>query len=211
MRRQSWRSLLLATLSSLWLLGCGEKAPIHKQIRDPLLISKKPVEGRAEKPAPEPVAYAELSPPPVPEAAIATAPVKLEAIGANRIERADTKPALNVAPAVRTNAAPPPAETVSRREPASIHGHAPDHSWLQGVIDKHYHGHLHLRYCDPSEEDEWGGKVCLEDEPRLAQFKDGDVVRVEGQIVQEDGKVMRGTWNHFVHYRLKDIRLIQSK
>jgi len=193
------------------LLGCGDKSAVHKQVRDPLLISKKPIEGQAERLAPTAVAYAEPSPPSPPENAIATAPVKLEAIVGKGVDRADAPPALTATPAVRTNPSGTPATTTSRREPASIYGHAQDHAWLQGVMDKHYQGHLSLRYCDPSEEDEWGGKVVLEDDPRLAQFKDGDVVRVEGEIVREDGKVKRGVWNHFAHYRFKEIRLIQSK
>jgi hypothetical protein len=203
----------------LGLLGCGEKAPINKHVRDPLLISKKPIEGKPEQAAPVHVAVAEPSPPPVPDEAIATAPVKLEAIGVGGVERAGgptnpepPKPPVNATPAIRSGAsADVPAATVARREPASLYGHAPDHTWLQGVIDKHYHGHLNLRYCDVSEEDAWGGKVMLADDPRLAALKDGDVVRVEGEVLHEDGKAKRGTWNHFVQYRIKDVRLIQGK
>jgi hypothetical protein len=213
MRSCTLRTLLTASMGISCLVGCSNKSAIHQQVRDPLLISKRPVEGPPQQPAPAAVAYAEPSPPPVPEIAVVTAPVKLEAIGVSRTnsDGAPSKPGLNAIPAVRTGSVAAPAETVSRREPGSIYGHAPDHSWLQGVIDKHYHGHLNLRYCDPSEEDEWGGKVILEDDPRLAQFKDGDVVRVEGEIVREAGQVKRGTWNHFAQYRLKDIRLIQSR
>jgi hypothetical protein len=195
------------------LLGCSEKSAIQKQVRDPLLISKKPTEGRTESRPSNAPAYAELSPPPVPETAVATAPVSPEILGLKRIEHADagsSQPPVNAVPAIRSGPAAP-AETVSRRGPTSIHGHAPDYSWLQGVIDKHYQGHLELRYCDPSEEDEWGGKVILEDDSRLAELKAGDVVRIEGEIVREDGKAKRGTWNHFVLYRIKDIQLIQGK
>jgi hypothetical protein len=213
MRLRTWRTLMTSSLGIVCLLGCGDKSAIHQQIRDPLLITKKPVEGPAQRLVPTAVAYAEPAPPQVPEAAVATAPVKLEAIGVSQAhaDGGPSKPGLNAVPAVRTGSAAVPTETVSRRDPASIYGHAPDHSWLQGVIDKHYLGHLNLRYCDPSEEDEWGGKVILVDDPRLAQFKDGDVVRVEGEIVREAGQVKRGTWNHFAQYRLKNIRLIQSK
>ena len=213
MRRRTWQTLLMASLSIPCLLGCGDKSAVHQQIRDPLLISKKPVEAAVQRSAPAAIAYAEPSPPAIPEAAVATAPVKLEAIDINRAQAdgASSKPPLAAVPAVRTGSAATPTETVSRRHPASGYDHAPDHSWLQGVIDKHYHGHLSLRYCDPSEEDEWGGKVVLEGDPRLSQFKDGDVVRVEGEIVREAGQVKRDTWNHFAVYRLKDIRLIQSK
>jgi hypothetical protein len=179
-----------------------------------LLISKKPVEGRLEPTPSSPPAYAELTPPQVPDTAVATAPVSPEALGLKRIEHANagsTKPPVAVIPAVRTGPNSTPAETVSRKGPASIHGHAADHSWLQGVVDKHYHGHWELRYCDPSEEDEWGGKVILDDDPHLASLKAGDVVRVEGEIVREDGQAKRGTWNHFVHYKIKDLQVIQGK
>src|SRR5712692_6678394 len=103
-RQRTWLSLMTASMGISCLLGCGDKSAIHKQIRDPLLISKKPVEGLAERPAPTAVAFAEPSPPPVPDAAVATAPVKLEALGVSRVhaEAAPSKPGLNAVPAVRT-------------------------------------------------------------------------------------------------------------
>jgi hypothetical protein len=200
----------------LSLLGCSNKSAVNQQVRDPLLISKKPIEGKAERAAVPEVAYAEPSPPPAPESALATAPVRLEPIAKASVERplvpAKAKPPVLATPASRTSeSAEPPVATASRRDPASIYRHAADHSWLQGVLDKHYHGYLTLRYCDHTEDDEWGGKVILQEDSRLTSFKDGDVVRVEGEVVREDGKVKLGMWNHFPVYRIKDIRLIQSK
>src|SRR5262249_49772225 len=133
MRDNGWRTVLAASVSTMCLLGCGEKSPIHKQVRDPLLISKKPVETQNVRPVQDHVAHADLSPPPIPEAALATAPGKLETIGVNRVEHADAAPmpakaTVNATPAVRTENSAAPAATVSRREPASIYGHAPDHS-----------------------------------------------------------------------------------
>jgi hypothetical protein len=214
MRPLNRQSLLAACCLGLCLVGCSEKSAIQKQVRDPLLISKKPVEGRPTSGSPDPPAYAELSPPVVPETAVATAPVSREALGLKRIEHAEegpTKPTVTAVPAVRSGAGSAPAETVSRRGPASIHDHAPDHNWLQGVLVKHYLGHWELRYCDAGEDDEWGGKVILEEDSRLGRFQEGDIVRVEGEIVTEDGKAKRGAWNHFVHYRIKEIRLVQGK
>src|SRR6516165_9204476 len=102
------KSLLATSICVVCLLGCSEKSAIHKQVRDPLLISKKPIEGRTESPQSNPPAYAELSPPPVPETAVATAPVSPEVLGLKRIEHADassTKPRVSAAPAVRTGPA----------------------------------------------------------------------------------------------------------
>src|SRR5262245_18878019 len=124
MHRAAWRTWLVAGVSGLCLFGCGEKSAIHKQVRDPLLISKKPIEGRSDQPAPVHLTYAEPSPPPVPDAAVATAPVRLQPISAGDVERA-ARPAVDATPAVRKGpTAAVPAETVSRREPASIYGHA---------------------------------------------------------------------------------------
>jgi hypothetical protein len=79
-----------------------------------------------------------------------------------------------------------------------------------GVLDKHYMGHFALRYCDASEDDSWGGKVSLDNDPRLAQFHDGDVVRIEGELVpRETGQ--RDTWSHYPHYHIRDVKLIQRQ
>jgi hypothetical protein len=122
------------------------------------------------------------------------------------------RPPLEATPAVRSGGSHQiAADYVSRKQTSETYGHAPDHAWLQGVVSRHYHGHLDLRYCDHTTEDEWGGKVVLVDDPRLAQFKDGDVVRVEGELVHESGHVKREYWNHFPHYKIRDIQLILSK
>ena len=123
MRQRAWRSLLVASMSSVCLLGCSEKSAIQKQVRDPLLITKKPVEGRAESTSTSPPAYAELSPPPLPETAVATAPVNPEVLGVKRIEHANagsSKPAVTAVPAVRSGPSSNSAETVSRRVPGEI-------------------------------------------------------------------------------------------
>ena len=90
-------------------------------------------------------------------------------------------------------------------------GRAPDHTWLQGVLDKHYRGHFDLRYCDATVEDEWGGKVHLEEDERLQQFQEGDVIYVEGELVRENGQVMRGHLNHYPRYRIRQVELIRHK
>jgi hypothetical protein len=224
MHRYLWRIMLVGVLGTLFT-GC-DRAPMNKHLRDPLLTSKKPIEGKPEQAAPPMVAREEPAPPTVPETALASAPVKPEALGVQHaggssavapdVAKPEPSPPprapLSATPAVRSGAAlEVPADPVSRQQPLGDYGHAPDHSWLQGVLDRHYHGHMDLRYCDHTTEDDWGGKVVLEDDPRLAQFKDGDVVRVEGELVHENGQVKRGYWNHFPHYKIREIRLIHSK
>jgi hypothetical protein len=97
------------------------------------------------------------------------------------------------------------------RQVSGNYGHSGDYSWLQGVVDKHYQGQLYLRYCDHSVEDAWGGKVCLLDDPRLAQLKDGDVIQVEGEIIPDHDQASRGPWHHYPHYQIRDLKVVQSK
>ena len=201
-------ALLTAGLAA----GChsttgSEKTPYPK---DPLLISKKPMEGSYPSingPAPPQLASAEPAQPQVPATALvsATAPPA----GITSVPRpyngyvadrtavpaqpmATIKAPVQAIPAVRST------ETYG-----GTFGHAPDHHWLQGVLDKHYQGHLSLRFCDPSVEDSWGGKVRLEDDPRLAQFQDGDVVRVEAQLSRRTARrrKRRGTIIRTIGFR----------
>jgi hypothetical protein len=186
--------------------------------KDPLLLSKKPVEGGSSptmEPSPPQLAAAEPVQPQVPATALvsATAPAGISRVPAYRFATDRTsvsakpvvtlKAPLVAIPAVRSNSAP---EALG-----GTYGHAPDHRWLQGVLDKHYQGHFGLRYCDAAVEDSWGGKVRLEADPRLAQFQDGDVIRVEGDLVPRETGAAQETWDHYPHYRIRNVELIQRK
>jgi hypothetical protein len=86
-------------------------------------------------------------------------------------------------------------------------GYATDHSWLQGELDRHYRGFLDLRYRPSSEEDTFGGKVRLEDDPRLAGFRAGDIVAVEGELVSSAD----ATTGQYPRYRIRGVRLIERE
>jgi hypothetical protein len=87
------------------------------------------------------------------------------------------------------------------------YGYATDHSWLQGELDRHYRGFLDLRYRPASEEDTFGGKVRLEDDPRLAEFRAGDIIAVEGELIRDADTSM----GQYPRYRIKSVRLIERK
>lgn len=123
-----------------------------------------------------------------------------------------TPPAVAPAPVIPLNPAPPTSATSALPiRFQGTYGHDAEYTTLQGVLDRHYHGHVYLRYCDPKVEDPWGGKVCLEDDPRLTQFKEGDVVRVEGAIVPEVDQNRHHAWKHYPRYRIKSIELAQPR
>jgi hypothetical protein len=114
---------------------------------------------------------------------------------------------LPVRPAVRSKPEPQRlVGTTLERQAEGNYGHAPDYSWLQGVLDRHFHGHFELRFCDSSIEERWGGKVCLQDDPRLKDFRDGDLVVVRGTMETDNPPLSQG-W-HYPHYHIGAILLL---
>jgi hypothetical protein len=187
--------------------GCHHVSEGDAYPKDPLLVSKRPVEGPLGEPqATTQLAYAEPAAPVVPAVTVAATNRTHETFASGRGEVVAQPVGRERGPTVATPAlrsTPAPAEP-------GVYGHAPDHSWLLGVIDKHYAGHTQLRYCNASEDDSWGGKVSLENDPQLAPFQDGDVVRVEGELLPVDPG-QHDAWNHYPHYRVRDVKLIQRR
>jgi hypothetical protein len=206
-RGQGLACLLLAVLPA----GCQSTSREDCYPRDPLLLSKKPVEGVADHSSgPILVASAEPTPPPVPTPALAAARKPGDAARAVPAVPVPTHSgAVPATPASRS--AEPPAASGGKRAVTGKYGHAPDYTWLQGVLDRHYHGHLGLRYCDAATADPWGGKVCLDDDPRLNQFQEGDIIQVEGALVPEADPGRKGGWKHYPRFRVSEVWLVQKK
>ena len=194
----------IGSAAVLWaglVAGCQGTAKKNAYDNDPLVMSRKPVEGNAAAPAAVPLARAEPVPPPVP-----TVPPGPDAIagpgGVAAQPVATLKKPVFATPAVRLTA---PEDT---HPPAPVFGHAPDLSWVQGVLDRHYQGHFELRYCAHTIEDRWGGKVRLEADGQLAPFRDGDVVRVEGYVIPEAGDGPRA-WDEAPRFKVRSVRLVR--
>jgi hypothetical protein len=92
--------------------------------------------------------------------------------------------------------------------PAPSFARSADFRWLQGLLEKDYRGRYSLRYCDATVADRWGGKVSLVPNPRLGQFQDGDVVRVEGMLVPLLKTLSNTAWDYEPRYRLIAIRAV---
>ena len=86
-------------------------------------------------------------------------------------------------------------------------GYSTDHTWLHGELDRHYRGFLDLRYRPASEEDTFGGKVRLEDDTRLQEFRAGDIIAVEGEMIRDaDASI-----GQYPRFRIRTVRLIERK
>lgn len=196
-RNAAWATVLGGAVAA----GCQHATGPDAYPKDPLLLSKKPVEGLLSPLAPPQVQLAAAEPtPPRPSAALAAA-------FQPRTQLATGRGTIPAQPALRNPG--PTLATLAVRSSAAF-GHAPDHRWLMGVLSRHDHGHFDLRFCDASEQDRLGGKVSLEPDPRLEQFQDGDVVRVEGELAT--GITEPGTSrSHYARYRIRDVKLVQRK
>jgi hypothetical protein len=215
MKRRRWMGWLALALAGGVAIGCNRPSVNSPYPADPLLAHKKPVEAKADQAKPVAVAQ-EPARPVVPAAAIAAMPRRPEGAAADTLVQRPALPgpggppvtaalAVNTRTTAEVNASP-----VGRRIVSGVYGHTPDYTWLQGTLEKHYRGHLELRYCDATEEDDLGGKVCLEDDPRLGRFKEGDVVAVEGELVRENGQLSLGASHHYPHYRIRSVEPVQN-
>jgi hypothetical protein len=96
-----------------------------------------------------------------------------------------------------------------RRQVPETFGHAPDYSWLQGILDKQEPSQPMLRFSYRAAEDKWGGRVALADDARLAQFEDGDHILVEGTFDPEE--TASDETNHIPLYRIQEVWLVKRQ
>jgi hypothetical protein len=215
---QAWLAVALGVM-----VGCQSASDHHYYSDDPVLLSKKPVDGQPDPSGAPPVllAHAEPIEPAMPATAVASAPpvtpstpiaisqpITAAAVSGGT-SLADAPSPFKAVPTAMPVTAGPPAQTAVLRRVDGCYGCASDYAWLQGVLDKHYLGFMTLRYCDLATDDRWGGKVILDEDPRLAMFHDGDVVQVEGELVSAAGASADRPWERYPHYRLRAIWLIK--
>ncbi|MFL5340418.1 MAG: hypothetical protein ACJ8F7_09725 [Gemmataceae bacterium] len=88
---------------------------------------------------------------------------------------------------------------VRRKQISGTYGHDLDYGWLQGTVQRLARGGCFIRFCDPSVENEYGGKFRVEDEALLAPYRDGEIVGVTGERAeaprgQDPGYRVREVW-----------------
>jgi hypothetical protein len=91
------------------------------------------------------------------------------------------KPVIRIGNEPSFQGSPPPAPS------AAFLKHAPDYGWLVGELQYLQTRHTwRLRYARPGDEDRYGGTVTLTGEALPATCSDGEIVRVEGRLVNPD-------------------------
>ena len=156
----------------------------------PIAVTPKPVEIKPLEI--KPLLVAPPGPPPGPDG-FAPAPI----IPPPEAPRVIAKPLL-----VETKPAPEPLPL----KPGEQFGHAGDYRWIAGVLDRHGKGgYWTLRYADFGSDDVWGGKVRLLEDAKLRDFRDGEFVYIEGELLAPRSAAS-GEGNSFPPYRITSIR-----
>lgn len=195
------RRMVLSLVVACALAGCESAGPRDRLDQDPLLVSRRPVERKPSAVSPpEVVARAEPAAPSLPAAVLASAPKTLGSDWGDRMAaaspvadepehqapRQDRAPAVPVArPAAGGSVTGTPA--VRRRAPGRC-GHAPDYTWLQGMLRRHDDGRVELQFADETGADRLGGVVLLDSDRPLDAFADGAAVVVEGDLILATGR-----------------------
>jgi hypothetical protein len=94
-----------------------------------------------------------------------------------------------------------PSTTPEEIRPASPnaanpnYGHADDYSWVMGQLQySRIHNTWRLRYAPLDETDPYGGSVTLADDLRNAGFHDGQFVRIDGRLIDANGRSIAPTY-----------------
>jgi hypothetical protein len=185
----------LGMVICLALAGCETTA--QRVGRDPILLSKRGIEGNPTNVAPSALLVsAEPLPPDLPAMALVSArqPAALlrEQAGAlarqkletndKRLPKATEKAvASQPAPAVQPEKLPLSALPVKRQVVHGTYGAAVNHSWLQGTVESIGPAGAVLRYGHPWVAGALAFRVVLNSENSLKDLRIGDVIRVEGE------------------------------
>jgi hypothetical protein len=182
------------------LVGGRPTLPEARAVR----VSPGPEQGFQPPPAPPPVRNeppADVPVPPPPADPPKTAPeVVLLGVGAEPSpqitqtswerpagkEQSPASPAI-IAPELRNAATSIPSAPPAAHLPRRGYGRAEDYAWLTGELQYLRSKNVwRLRYAPADQEDRFGGTVVLVGNALPADCKSGQIVRVEGQLVNPD-------------------------
>jgi hypothetical protein len=85
-------------------------------------------------------------------------------------------------------------EGIKRRSYADVsakscYGHAEDYSWIKGELQfGHARNAWRVRFASIDEEDRYGGSVTLTEEGPMEEYKDGQLVHIEGRLVDPESR-----------------------
>jgi len=202
----------------------GPNPPQASTPLPPLTLTARPAEVASAPLAPPQDQSIKEKPPfeiftevPPTKPAVAPAPFQTTTnpiVGTALLASAPSSVFMEAPPPIPGRAAPPAAPTPSaapsnkHRIVAGEYGHDPEYHWIQGVLERQYRGDTCVRYADPGVEDAYGGKVRLDDDRMVAEFHEGDVIGLEGEIISASDGDRPGAPPRFL---IHDVWLVRKK
>lgn len=197
------------------LSGCQRPSIRDRNLPDPVLMSKAPIEGTASLEIPQPEIPLNPEPPRPPihawvseEWAQPRATAKLQApvVAPGPLSEVKAIEWKSNKPHSRSNHVP---QKKNNRIAFTPSGRAKDYSWLRGVLQRSAFGEWQLRYTQEFAWDSWKGRVCLEPDERLDAFREGDVLYVQGEMIRENGRVQMDDSMLHPRYRIQRVIFLQ--
>lgn len=198
-RPTAFRWISTGLLAALFVAGCNSAQ------RQPARMSNRSMPVSQVYPAyPQNTVVTQL-----PDAQVVVPPEKVTP--ASLPAAAPVKTETEMQPAAYTP--PAPKEDVKRRSYTDVtadpgFAHADNYGWLKGRLEiLHMHGEpvYRLRYASVDEEDKYGGGVNLVDMSRNANFSSGQMVRVEGEVLEPDA---REVGSQSFRYKVRNIEAV---
>ena len=210
MRRGPRWAWLLPMLLAVCPAGCTKPALRKKGPEDPLFATKHPARSRFADVTAD--AGGEPTPPASPAGAWVAVPPSQPASSV-RLGIPQPNAPHGTAPATLAWSTDKPQVSLSptaqlQAGVANPYARAADCRWLQGVLERTPGDQWVLRF-EALSRDSQGGKVLLEGHSRLDLLQAGDVIRVEGQFVEEKETTAQAAWLPHPRYLVRGVRLIQ--
>jgi hypothetical protein len=179
--------------ASLWigtgLLAATFVAGCNQAQRQPARMTMTPTQTTQVYPTAKPQTTTVVTQLPEAQAPVEKPPEQLPAAAPAKAEP-EMQPASYTAPV--------PKDEVKRRSFTDCSakpgmGHADNYTWLTGEL-QYLHGAnvWNLRYASVDEEDKFGGSVTLVEMGRQNTFQSGQMVRVEGEVLDPEAKPLGG-------------------
>lgn len=180
------RKTYATALAALALLGCSSNRAHHAGCGAGRACVTNAAPACVPGPDENCVVAMPAAPAALPETLAPVAEPLVQVVPEVKVETPEPKPEPVIVPVSKLPEAEiSPEETLRREAEQRGWGHGPKYGWLVGTLQRVHMpgGDWKLRYLPLSEQDPYGGSMVVALDARFDEFKSGDVVYVEGEVI----------------------------
>ncbi|MFL5244692.1 MAG: hypothetical protein ACJ8FY_21530 [Gemmataceae bacterium] len=191
MSRSEFRFGIVLLIGNLLAVGCEQTSQSRAYPPDPLLQCSKPVVGKLKNSTELLLAHNEPAIPPLAGESVWTQAHQRSAGDAQGNVQTANKPPLKATPVSRIKT--PPFD--------DLFGHGQDFRWLIGTVQRNDKGDACLRFAPVEAGEPWGGAIAVAPAEALAPFKMGDLLFLEGELIDPPSELSGPAPAYRVHAR----------